>query len=123
MIKGTGIDIVEISRIQKSLNNEKFINRIFTRQEQVYCNSRNILKASSYAARFAAKEAVVKAFGTGMRGGSWQDIEVIVDDNGAPHIKLHGYFAYSATKRKIYNIFLSLSHSKEYAIAQAILEG
>lgn len=123
MIKGTGIDIVEISRIQKSLNNEKFINRIFTQQEQAYCNSRNILRASSYAARFAAKEAVVKAFGTGMRGGSWQDIEVVVDDRGAPHIKLHGYFAYSATKRKIYNIFLSLSHSKEYAIAQAILEG
>ena len=123
MIKGTGIDIVEISRIQKSLNNKKFINRIFTQQEQAYCNSRNILRASSYAARFAAKEAVVKAFGTGMRGGSWQDIEVVVDDRGAPHIKLHGYFAYSATKRKIYNIFLSLSHSKEYAIAQAILEG
>ena len=79
--------------------------------------------ADAYAARFAAKEAVVKAFGTGMRGGSWQDIEVVVDDSGAPHIKLHGYFAYSATKRKIYNIFLSLSHSKEYAIAQAILEG
>lgn len=123
MIKGTGIDIVEISRIQKSLNNKKFINRIFTQQEQAYCNSRNILRASSYAARFAAKEAVVKAFGTGMRGGSWQDIEVVVDDSGAPHIKLHGYFAYSATKRKIYNIFLSLSHSKEYAIAQTILEG
>lgn len=123
MIKGTGIDIVEISRIQKSLNNKKFINRIFTQQEQAYCNSRNILRASSYAARFAAKEAVVKAFGTGMRGGSWQDIEVVVDDSSAPHIKLHGYFAYSATKRKIYNIFLSLSHSKEYAIAQAILEG
>lgn len=123
MIKGTGIDIVEISRIQKSLNNKKFINRIFTQQEQAYCNSRNILRASSYAARFAAKEAVVKAFGTGMRGGSWQDIEVVVDDSGAPHIKLHGYFSYSATKRKIYNIFLSLSHSKEYAIAQAILEG
>lgn len=123
MIKGTGVDIVEISRIRKSLNNEKFISRIFTEQEQAYCNGRNVLKASSYAARFAAKEAVVKAFGTGMRGGTWQDIEVVVDEGGAPHIKLHGYFAYSATKRKIYNIFISLSHSKEYAIAQAVLEG
>lgn len=123
MIKGTGVDIVEISRIRKSLDNEKFISRIFTEQEQAYCNERNVLKASSYAARFAAKEAVVKAFGTGMRGGTWQDIEVVVDEGGAPHIKLHGYFAYSATKRKIYNIFISLSHSKEYAIAQAVLEG
>ena len=98
MIKGTGIDIVEISRIQKSLNNEKFINRIFTQQEQAYCNSRNILRASSYAARFAAKEAVVKAFGTGMRGGSWQDIEVVVDDSGAPHIKITRLFCLQCNK-------------------------
>ena len=123
MIKGTGVDIVEIKRIRQSLDNEKFINRIFTAQEQSYCNGRNIMRASSYAARFAAKEAVVKAFGTGMRGGTWQDIEIVVDEAGAPHVKLYGYFSYSATKRKIYNIFISLSHSKDYAIAQAILEG
>ena len=61
MIKGTGVDIIEISRIEKSLTNEKFIERIFTKKEQEYCNSRKQMAVSSYAARFAAKEAVVKA--------------------------------------------------------------
>ena len=75
-------------------------------------------------ARFAAKEAVVKALGTGISGGGlWTDIEILPDDDGAPHVKLYGYSAYIATKRKIYNIFISLSHCKEYAVAQAILEG
>ena len=93
-------------------------------QEQEYCNSRKQMAVSSYAARFAAKEAVVKALGTGISGGGlWTDIEILPDDDGAPHVKLYGYFAYIATKRKIYNIFISLSHCKEYAVAQAILEG
>ena len=70
------------------------------------------------------KVAVVKALGTGISGGGlWTDIEILPDDDGAPHVKLYGYFAYIATKRKIYNIFISLSHCKEYAVAQAILEG
>lgn len=124
MIKGTGVDIIEISRIEKSLTNEKFVERIFTKKEQEYCNSRKQMAVSSYAARFAAKEAVVKALGTGISGGGlWTDIEILPDDDGAPHVKLYGYFAYTATKRKIYNIFISLSHCKEYAVAQAILEG
>ena len=124
MIKGTGVDIIEISRIEKSLTNEKFVERIFTKKEQEYCNSRKQMAVSSYAARFAAKEAVVKALGTGISGGGlWTDIEILPDDDGAPHVKLCGYFAYIATKRKIYNIFISLSHCKEYAVAQAILEG
>lgn len=71
MIKGTGVDIIEISRIKKSLTNEKFIERIFTKKEQEYCNSRKQMAASSYAARFAAKEAVVKALGTGISGGGY----------------------------------------------------
>ena len=66
MIKGTGVDIIEISRIEKSLTNEKFVERIFTKKEQEYCNSRKQMAVSSYAARFAAKEAVVKALGTGI---------------------------------------------------------
>ena len=124
MIKGTGVDIIEISRIEKSLTNEKFIERIFTKKEQEYCNSRKQMAVSSYAARFAAKEAVVKALGTGISGGGlWTDIEILPDDDGAPHVKLYGYFAYIPTKRKIYNIFFYLSHCKEYAVAQAILEG
>lgn len=124
MIKGTGVDIIEISRIEKSLTNKRFIERIFTKKEQEYCNSRKQMTVSSYAARFAAKEAVVKALGTGISGGGlWTDIEILPDDDGAPHVKLYGYFAYIATKRKIYNIFISLSHCKEYAVAQAILEG
>lgn len=124
MIKGTGVDIIEISRIKKSLINEQFIKRIFTVKEQAYCESRKQLAVSSYAARFAAKEAVAKALGIGIaEGGLWTDIEILPDDKGAPHVKLYGYFAYLATKRKIYNIYISLSHCKEYAVAQAILEG
>lgn len=123
MIKGTGIDIIEISRIRKALANERFTERIFTPKERAYCSGRNHQAAASYAARFAAKEAIVKAFGTGMRSGTWQDIEILPDDSGAPHAKLHGYFAYMATKHKIYHIYISLSHSKEYAVAQAVLEG
>ena len=119
---GLGTDIVEVKRIERFAQKPGALERIFTPQEIAYCRARK----NTYqhlAVRFAAKEAVVKAFGTGMRGGTWQDIEIVVDEAGAPHVKLHGYFAYSATKRKIYNIFISLSHSKEYAIAQAILEG
>ncbi len=123
MIKGTGIDIIEIDRISKALQNNHFTNRIFTKPEQDYCNSRKKQSAASYAARFAAKEAVVKAFGTGMRGGSWKDIEILPNKDGMPHVKLYGYFAYMATKRKIYNIYISLSHAKNHAVAQAILEG
>ena len=89
MIKGTGVDIIEISRIEKSLTNEKFVERIFTKKEQEYCNSRKQMAVSSYAARFAAKEAVVKALGTGISGGGlWTDIEILPDDDGAPHVKL-----------------------------------
>ena len=123
MIKGIGIDIIEISRMEKALQNEKFAERIFASKERAYCLSRKSQSSASFAARFAAKEAIVKAFGTGMRGGSWQDIEILPNDDGAPHAKLHGYFAYMATKRKIYNIYISLSHSRQYATAQAILEG
>lgn len=124
MIKGTGVDIIEISRVKKSLANEHFIKRIYTDKEQQYCQSRKQMAVSSYAARFAAKEAVAKALGTGIaEGGLWTDIEILPDENGAPHVKLYGYFAYLATRRKIYNIYISLSHSKEYAVAQAVLEG
>ena len=123
MIKGTGVDIIEISRIEKSLTNEKFVERIFTKKEQEYCNSRKQMAVSSYAARFAAKEAVVKALGTGISGGGlWTDIEILPDDDGAPHVNFMDICIYSY-KRKIYNIFISLSHCKEYAVAQAILEG
>lgn len=124
MIKGTGVDIIEISRVRKSLDNENFIKRIFTVKEQDYCKGRKQMAVSSYAARFAAKEAVAKALGTGIAdGGQWTDIEILPDENGAPHVKLYGYFAYLATRKKIYNIYISLSHCKEYAVAQAVLEG
>lgn len=124
MIKGTGVDIIEISRIKKSLDNEKFKQRIFTINEQIYCDSKKSMAISSYTARFAAKEAVAKALGTGIaNGGTWTDIEILPDEDGAPHVKLYGYFAKLATNKKIYNIYISLSHSKEYAVAQAILEG
>jgi len=122
MIYGHGIDIVEVSRIQKAVENSKnFKHRIFTELEIDYCESMHN-KYPSYAARFAAKEAFLKAMGTGLtRGILWKDIEVINDEYGKPQISLH------SVAKEIYDdfclsrIFVSLSHTKSSAIASVIL--
>ena len=104
MIKGTGVDIIEISRIEKSLTNEKFIERIFTKKEQEYCNSRKQMAVSSYAARFAAKEAFSKAMGTGIgREVTFQDLEILPNKRNKP---------IAESKQFTGNIHLSISHSK-----------
>ncbi len=123
MIKGIGTDIVEIARIKKALASQSFVSRVYTEKEQQYCQSRGKQQAQSYAARFSGKEAVMKAFCTGLRGGTLLDIEILPDELGCPKVKLTGYFADLAKKKAIKNIWLSLSHSHEYATAECIMEG
>ena len=123
MIVGTGIDIIEISRIEAAIIRKSFIHRVFTIHEQEYCESRGVQKAASYAARFAGKEAVMKGFGTGLAGGSLQDIEIRLNDRGCPYVELTGQFAALAKEMKITKIHISLTHAREYAAAQAILWG
>ena len=123
MIIGTGIDIIEISRMKDAIIRQSFVHRVFTPREKQYCESRGVQKIASYAARFAGKEAVMKAFGTGLAGGTLQDIEIILNDKGCPHVELSGQFATLAEEIGVTAIHISLTHAREYAAAQAILWG
>lgn len=123
MIKGVGIDIVEVNRIAAAIKRIAFIDRVFTPAEQQYCESRGAQRAASYAARFAAKEAVFKALGTGLRGGTWHDVEIEVNSLGRPLVNLTGYFAELAVKLDVQEIFISLTHARDYAAAQVVLWG
>ncbi len=120
LILGLGTDIIEISRMKKAIEKRQFVQRVFTQNEIAYCDSRGAQRAASYAARFAGKEAVLKAFGTGLRHGSLQDIEILPDALGCPRLQLSGYFARLAEEREIQQFFVSLSHAREYAVAQCI---
>ena len=121
MIIGTGIDIVEISRIKRAAQKwgDTFLNKVFTRKELEYSKKKHF-PYQHLAARFAAKEAVAKAFGD-VDQISWKDIEVNNLENGKPHIKLTGNANSLKNKRGINKIIISLSHSKNYAVANAIL--
>lgn len=123
MIKGIGIDIVEVHRIEQAISRRKrFAERVFTEGERDYCLSRH-RPHLHFAARFAAKEAAVKALGTGMRGVKWTDFDVRRDKWGRPYLKLSGNAANLAREKGICDIFISLSFSRESAIAQAIAVG
>jgi holo-[acyl-carrier protein] synthase len=124
MIVGTGIDIAEVPRIAASIQRfgGRFLRRVFTAGEIRYCESK-ANRAERYAARFAAKEAAMKALGTGWnRGVRWRDIEVTREPGGRPTIILHGKAAEFAEKLGAAHVALSLSHTAEQAIAQVILE-
>lgn len=123
MILGTGIDIVEIGRVTEAVKNPRFVKRVFTLHEQDYCESRQSQKFHSYAARFAAKEAVMKALGTGLSQGNWQDIEILSAIDSKPRVSLGGFFAAIAREIGVSEIYVSISHSREYAVAQAIIWG
>lgn len=123
MVIGIGCDLAETDRIKKALMIAGFADRVFTKQEQDYCEDRGRQKFASYAARFAAKEAVIKALGTGLRGGKLIDIEVHNDCLGKPSLRLSGYWAELAEQRGISEIHLSLSHTAKIAMAQVVLEG
>lgn len=110
-----GVDIVEICRIEDLISSRKgtFLDRIYTNSElEMYRNM-----TSSLAARFAAKEAVMKALGSGVKGLRWQDIEILSDTEGAPIINLYGKAQDKARDIGITEFSVSISHSKQYAIA------
>jgi holo-[acyl-carrier protein] synthase len=124
VIVGTGVDLAEVPRIQASIERfgEKFIKRIYTPREIAYVE-RKANQFERYAARFAAKEAGMKAIGTGWRRGvSWQDFEVANLPSGKPTLLLHGVAAKFADKLGVKNVSLSLTHTKELGMAHVILE-
>lgn len=122
MIVGVGCDIIEIERIARAIKSESFIRRVFTAEEAAYCQRRGQQAAASFAARFAVKEAVLKALGTGLREGSLQEIAVDNDGLGKPLVQLSGHFAMLAKQLGVKNIQISLSHSRELATAYVIME-
>lgn len=124
MILGTGIDIVDIDRVARSIARfgDRFLHRIFTAGEIAYC-SRKKNAAESYAARFAAKEAAAKALGTGIQHGvSWQELEVRRQPGGRPTMHFSGRAAEIARGMGVRNIALSLTHSTTQAMAAVHLE-
>ena len=124
MIVGTGIDIAEVPRIGQAIERfgERFLQRIFTAGEIRYCDSK-ANRVERYAARFAAKEAAMKALGTGWNHGvRWRDCEVVRAPGGRPTMTFHGKAGKFAAKMGVKNIALSLTHTTEQAIAQLILE-
>ena len=124
MIVGTGVDIAEVHRIRESIERfgDRFLRRIFTEGEIRYCEQR-ASRFESYAARFAAKEAGMKALGTGWsRGVRWRDIEVVRPKGQRPTIQFHGEAAAIAAKLGTKNIALSLTHTSGQALAHVIIE-
>lgn len=124
MIVAIGIDIIEVARIREVLRRTpRFRERVFTPAECAYCDSRGAAAAQHYAARFAAKEAALKALQTGWRGGiSWQDVEVASRESGAPYLILRGPVLELFASSGATAAHLSLSHTTEHAIAQVVLE-
>lgn len=123
MIFGIGIDEIEVARIEKQIQKEAgFIQRVFTSGEIEYCESKKY-RAQHYAARFAAKEAFMKAVGTGWRDGlAFNEIEIVRDELGRPALVLYGKAKEITDRHKITNIHVSLSHIKELANAIVTLE-
>ena len=122
MIKGIGCDVIEIDRVMKAIARKSFVERVFASGEIAYCESRGKQAAASFAARFADKEAVLKALGTGLRGGELKEIEVWSDELGKPNIRLSGYHQKLAQDLGVKSIHLSLTHGRDVAMAYVILE-
>jgi holo-[acyl-carrier protein] synthase len=113
-----GVDIVDIKRIESAVNRggERFLRRVYTETELKACHD----KLSSLASRFAAKEAVMKVLGTGGIGIAWSEIEILTGEDGRPSVKLHGRALNKATALNLREVSISLSDSKDYAVAVAI---
>jgi holo-[acyl-carrier protein] synthase len=116
-----GVDIIETERVAQSIDRfgDRFLKRVYTEQELAYCNGR----IGSLAARWAAKEAVGKALGTGIGDVSWQEIEIINNNRQCPSLQLHGAAADLATQSGISRFNISISHTKDYAVAFVVGEG
>jgi len=124
MIVGTGVDLCEVRRIKAAMEryDDRFTQRVYTEGEIAYCN-RKANRYERYAARFAAKEAAMKAIGTGMRGGvRWRDFEVTNLRSGRPTMAFHGKAAEYAKRLGVANVSLSMTHTAEQAMAMVILE-
>ena len=124
MIIGCGIDLVKIERIEKIIKKwgDNFTSRVFTLLEREYCEKKKGNKYQSYAGRFAAKEALLKSLGLGLRGVNWKDIEMENNELGQSIIETSGKLKKIASEKGVSKYFISISHTKEYAIAQVILE-
>jgi len=125
LIVGLGVDITEVARIQSAIetSGERFLRRIYTPAERAYCEQfKN--KYERFAGRFAAKEAAMKALGTGWRRGvRWVDFEVVREAGGRPTISLHGEAAKIAQQAGVQRVSLSITHTAAQALAQVIFEG
>lgn len=124
MILGLGTDLVEVSRLEDATRRHPgFLERVFTPAEMQYCDGQ-YRRFEGYAARFAAKEAFLKALGTGLRNGiSWLDVEVLRHDDGRPELNLHGQAREAAAAKGVARVHLSLSHTRGVGAAVVVLEG
>lgn len=115
-----GVDLIEIARIEATIARygDRFLTRVFTEEELYHCRG----QAPQLAARFAAKEAVSKTLGTGLQGITWRDIEIVTEASGKPTIRLHGRAAQRAAQLNLAHFALSLSHTREHAIALVVAE-
>ena len=122
MIAGIGVDIIEVARIAQALDRhaDRFLHRMFTPQEIEYCLRGESHRTRRLAARFAAKEAALKALGLGLRSVRWTDVEVVRGELGQPSLRLHGRLAEVARELGVSQFHLSLSHCKDYAMAQVV---
>jgi holo-[acyl-carrier protein] synthase len=121
MVKGIGIDIIEIARVRRSIETlgDRFLQKVFTPGEIAYCSAKND-RHQHFAARFAAKEAVSKALSTGWAGEfRWKDVEVTNDASGQPRITLHGPLGQNLTSCPI---LVSISHSETHVVAMVVIE-
>lgn len=124
MIQGVGIDLIELDRFKAAMKRQgaAFLEKLFTPAERRYCEDK-WNRIAHYAARFAAKEAVLKALGTGWSGGiRWTDVEVLRDGAGSVSVRLAGHAKKEASRRKIRRIHLNLTHAEKYAAAVAVAE-
>lgn len=123
-IIGVGTDIIEIERVKLAVerSGNRFLTRVYTSGEIAYCEARRD-RISCYASRFAAKEAVLKAIGSGLAGCRWVEVEVSRKKDGPPAVLLHGAAAELAAKRGIESFHITLSHSREFAVAFAVATG
>jgi holo-[acyl-carrier protein] synthase len=123
VILGTGVDLCEVPRIKASFERfgRRFLERIFTEREIAYCESK-ANKFERFAARFAAKEAGMKALGTGWRGVAWKEFEVGNLPSGRPTLRLHGNAEKIARQMGVANVALSITHTEEQSLAIVIFE-
>ena len=124
MIYGIGVDLVEVGRMERAITRSgpRLVERLYTADERAYCRAKRF-PYPCYAARFACKEAFLKALGTGLRKHMrWRDIEVRRDPLGKPFLHLRGYLQEHCADAGIRHIHLSLSHSAGHAVAQVVLE-